>query len=73
VLKSLETPDTYIVKNGKLTDKQKLENCAIIKFCCNLGRTPTKIFEKNQKVNRENKISQSLVFKWHKKLSDGLL
>jgi hypothetical protein len=57
-LKSSETPDDDIVYNGEMTDTQKLENSVIIKFCCNLGMTPTKKFEKKTKkqVNRENKI-----------------
>ena len=33
--------------NVKMTETQKLENRAIIKFCCNLGMTSTKTFEKN--------------------------
>jgi hypothetical protein len=43
---TLETPDADIVYNGKMTDMQKLENRAIIKFCCNLGMIPVKSFEK---------------------------
>jgi hypothetical protein len=58
LLISLETPDANIVYNGKMTDTQKLENCAIIKFCCNLGMTPVKTFEKNQQANREIKMLQ---------------
>jgi hypothetical protein len=70
-LKAPETPDEDIVYNGKMMDTQKLENSVIIKFCCNLGMTLTKTFEKKQQANRENKISISLVFKWHKQFSDG--
>jgi hypothetical protein len=69
VLKSPETPDDDIVYYEKMTDMQKLENSVIIEICCNLGMTLTKTFEKKtQQANRENKISLSLVFKWHKKL-----
>jgi hypothetical protein len=61
-------PDNDIVYNGKMTDTQKLENSVIIKFCCNLGMTLTKTFGKKQQANRKNKISLSLVLKWHKKI-----
>jgi hypothetical protein len=64
-LKSPETPGDDIVYNGQMTDTQKLENSVITKFCCNLGMTPTKTFEKKQQANRENKILLSYVFKWH--------
>jgi hypothetical protein len=45
-LKSPETPDNDIVYNGKMTDTQKIENSMTITFCCNLGMTLTKTFEK---------------------------
>jgi hypothetical protein len=48
LFKSPETPDDDIVYNGKMTDTQKLENSVIIIFCCNLGMTTTKTFEKKQ-------------------------
>jgi hypothetical protein len=54
LLKSPEMPDNDIVYNGKMTDTQKLEKNMIIKFCCNLGMTPTKAFEKKKQANGEN-------------------
>ena len=67
--KKSKTP--LLFTTWKWRTRRKLENRAIIKFCCNLEMTPTKTFEKKmQQAKKENKISLSLVFKWHEKFSD---
>ena len=46
-LKTVDTISVNIIFNMKMTGTQKLENYLIIKFCCNVGMTRTKTFEKN--------------------------
>jgi hypothetical protein len=50
---SLETQDAGFVYNGKMTDTKKLENRAIINFCCNLEMTPVKILKKSAGEQRK--------------------
>ena len=46
------------------------ETRAIIKFCVDLGKTPTETM-KTMKDARSSNVSRSLVFKWHKRFSEG--
>ena len=50
---------------------RKLETRAVIKFCKDLGKTPTDTYKMLQKSRREKCVSRALVFKWHKRLSEG--
>ena len=47
------------------------ETRAIIKFCVDLGKTPTETMKMMKNANRSSNISRSLVFKWHKRFSEG--
>jgi hypothetical protein len=42
------------------------ENSAIIKFCVDLGKTPTETMEMMKDANRSSNVSRSFIFKWHK-------
>lgn len=43
----------------------------IIKFCVDLGKTPTQTREMLQAVNMKPSVSRALIFKWHKRFRDG--
>ena len=47
------------------------ETRAIIKFCVDLGKTPTETMKMMKDANRSSNVSRSLVFKWHKRFSEG--
>ena len=47
------------------------ETHAIIKFCVDLGKTPTETIKMMKDANRSSNVSRSLVFKWHKRFSEG--
>lgn len=49
--------------------KEETRTC--IKFCVNLGYTPTQTIEKLQTAKIGNKACRSLVFKWHKRFREG--
>ena len=48
------------------------ENHAIIKFCVDLGKTPTELTKIMKDANPSPKVSRSLVSKWHKRFSEGM-
>ena len=48
------------------------ETRAIIKFCVDLGKTPTKTMKMMKDANRSSNVSSSLVFKWHKRFRESL-
>ena len=43
----------------------------IIKFCVDLGKTPTETMKMVKDANRSSNVSRSLVFKLHKRFSEG--
>ena len=47
------------------------ETRAMIKFCVDLGKTPTETMKMMKDANRSSNVSRSLVFKWHKRFSEG--
>jgi hypothetical protein len=55
----------------KMTSQERLELHANIKFCMELGETPTDTYIKLQRTRGENAVSRALVFKWFRRLSDG--
>jgi hypothetical protein len=72
LLISVETPEACtIVYYGKITDTQKCQNQAIIKFCCNLGMKPTKTFVTISRRIENIKFHDHKSFKWLKQFSDG--
>ena len=50
---------------------RKLETRAVIKFCKDLGKTPTDTYKMLQKSRGEKCVSRALVFKWHKRFFEG--
>ena len=48
-----------------------LEIRVIIKFCHDLGKTPTQTLKMIEQTKREHLKSISLVFKWHRRFADG--
>ena len=43
----------------------------MIKFCVALGKTPTQTMEMLEKAGSKPKVCRALVYKWHKRFSDG--
>lgn len=62
---SLKTPE-------KATSAGRMEQRAIIKFCVNSGKTPIETKQMMENTKRHRHISRSLVYKWHKRFSDGV-
>lgn len=54
-----------------MTSTDFKEQRAIIKFCVNLGKTPTQTRTLMQQANTSNSVSRSLVFKWHDRYKQG--
>jgi predicted transcriptional regulator len=54
-----------------MTSHERMEIRANIKFCADLGKTPTETYKLLQQTKRESSVSRALVFKWHKRFSDG--
>ena len=50
---------------------RKLKIRAVIKFCKELGKTPTDTYKMLQKSRGEKCVCRALVFKWHKRFSEG--
>ena len=50
---------------------ERLEIRANIKFCAELGKTPTQTLDLIQKTRGDKSVSRALVFKWHKRFTDG--
>ena len=43
----------------------------IIKFCADLGKTPTETLKLLRTTRRNISVSRALVFKWHRRFKDG--
>ena len=43
----------------------------VIKFCHDLGKTPTQMLKMIEQTKREHLVSRALVFKWHHRLAVG--
>ncbi len=54
-----------------MTSTDFKEQCAIIKYCVNLGKTPTQTRTLMQQANMSTSVSRSLVFKWHDRYRQG--
>lgn len=52
-----------------MTSTENMELRAVIKFCEDLGHTPTQTHQLMQKSNR--KCSRELVYKWHRRFREG--
>ena len=55
----------------KTTFSNKVEQRAVIKFCVDIGKTPTETHKFIKRSVTHSNVSHSLVFKWHKRFSDG--
>jgi len=55
----------------KTTFSNKVEQRAVIKFCVDIGKTPTETHKFIKQSVTHSNVSRSLVFKWHKRFSDG--
>ena len=55
----------------KMAAPAQEETRAIIKFCVDLGKTPTETMKMMKDANRSSNVSRSLVFKWHKRFPEG--
>jgi hypothetical protein len=49
----------------------KVEQGAVIKFCVDIGKTPTDTQKFLKQSEKHSKVSRSLIFKWHKRFADG--
>ena len=47
------------------------ETRAIIKFCCELGYSPTKTYEMLQTTTSRKNISRTQIFEWHRRFREG--
>lgn len=54
-----------------MTSTDYTEHRTVIKFCVNLGKTPTQTREMLEQAKVRPRVSRSLVFKWHKRFSEG--
>lgn len=50
---------------------EKIEIRSIIKFCQELGDTPSKTYEKIVATKGEHSVSRAVVFSWHKRFKEG--
>jgi hypothetical protein len=55
----------------KTTFSNKVEQRAIIKFCVDIGKTPTETHKFIKQSVTHSNVNHSLMFKWHKRFSDG--
>jgi transposase len=55
----------------KTTFSNKVAQRAVIKFCVDIGKTPTETHKFIKQLVTHSNVSRSLVFKWHKRFSDG--
>jgi transposase len=55
----------------KTTFSNKVEQRAVIKFCVDIEKTPTETHKFIKRSVTHSNVSRSLVFKWHRRFSDG--
>jgi hypothetical protein len=55
----------------KTTFSNKVEQRVVIKFCVDIGKTPTETYKFIKQSVTHSNVSRSLVFKRHKRFSDG--
>ena len=59
-------------KLHKMSSSDNVETRAVIRFCTNLGKTPTETTNMMQQVNKDKPgACRLLVFKWHKLFRGG--
>jgi hypothetical protein len=55
----------------KMSVAKRLEIGTTIKFCANIGKTPTDIYKELKRASWTSSVSRRLVFKWHKRSVKG--
>ena len=55
----------------KTTFSIEVEQRDVIKFCVDIGKTPTETHKFIKQSVTHSDVSRSFVFKWHKRFSDG--
>lgn len=55
----------------KRTVAEKVEQRTAIQFCVDIGKTPTEAHTFLKQSEKHSKVSRSLIFKSHKRFSDG--
>lgn len=53
------------------TSDVRTEQRAVIKFCTNTGMTPSDTYKFMARASGEHKACRSLVYKWHRRFTDG--
>ena len=54
------------------TSEEIAAHRSVIRFCVDLGLTPVETQKKMQSTERHKNVSRALVYKWHRRYSDGL-
>ena len=54
-----------------MTPEDKLKTRSIIQFCVNLGKTPVQTMDLMKTASGKSTVARSLVYKWHKRYSEG--
>ena len=54
-----------------MSPSDRLEIRVIVKFCHDLGKTPTQTLKMIEQLKMEHLVSRALVFKWHRRFADG--
>ena len=54
-----------------MSSSDQLEILVIIKFCHDLGKSPTQKLKMIEQTKREHLVSRTLVFKWYHTFADG--
>ena len=54
-----------------MLSSDQLEIHAFIKFCHNIGKTPTQTLKMIEQTKREPLVNRTLVLKWQRRFADG--
>ena len=54
-----------------MPSEEKFKQRVIIQFCVGLGHTPVQTMEMLNRSTKKPSVAQSLVYKWHKRYSEG--
>ena len=68
---SFQTLKMKSSSSEKATFSNKVEQRAVIKFWVDIGKTPTETHKFIKRSVTHSNVSRLLVFKWHKRFSDG--
>lgn len=69
VIQNIQTLVVNII--SKMTSTDYSEHRTIIKFCVNLGKTPTQTREMLESAAIRPPVSRALIFKWHERFRNG--